>query len=148
VREARLLVRGNAVGFVVHGEDYFPLPENYGLVHDPTGTLIPRCTMYVCAYKLSHKFGVSMVPELREAATEYWGHSKEMRPGSVAIPKGPWQHRGHPSRILYVRKGKLANRYHHDFEVPVDLAVNRRGDALRLTLPEKCVVNERGFVWP
>jgi len=143
-----LMVRGDLVKFDLDDGRVVEVPEDFGLVHDPAGEVIDRCDMLVVSYRLTSRRRVPVQTGIAELAKDYFGDSKAVLSGSVAIPKGPWQPLGVVATVYYARYGHKQGLYYHPFEDRVELFKQARGKALLLRMPDKCVVNERGFVWP
>lgn len=168
---SHLLVRGDVISFVSveqtklkgplsdeekRNERKLPsdikIPRNYVLVHDTTGTILDRCDMYVVRWrKTSVRNASNMRTDMNEEALrnaqQYFG-ADDLRFGSVDIPKGPWHRVARIKHIRYRRVGVHSASYDHEYEVPVDLLYCKKPLAWRLPLPNGCIVDERGFVWP
>jgi hypothetical protein len=104
---------------------------------------------------------IELPKEVHDAALEYWGEDYKLKQGFVELPKGPWDRVGRIVRVYYDRYGELASPYQHPFKQEVkDAAVlykqqrsQRYGPkgahkAYRISLPDGCVINAHGFVWP
>lgn len=159
-----LLVRGDRISFVsleqidkvghhkldpVAMPSDVVLPESYVLVHDPGGTLLSKCDLYVVKWRSTAKNRATIVrPELMRTARAYFGSNSHITRGTVDIPKGRWQRVAKVQFIRYRREGDDNNNYEHEYDVPVDLMYCRTPLAWRLPLPEGCIVNARGFVRP
>jgi len=157
--EVPLLVRGDVVSCVLDDGRTVEFPESWGLVHDVSGKCVDRCEILVCPYTLTNTKSVALPPDIHDAALGYWGEGYELKAGLVELPRGPWDRVGRIVRVYYDRYGELASPYQHPFKDVDDTAVlyrQRRGQkygrsthkAFRISLPDGCVVNAHGFVWP
>jgi hypothetical protein len=158
-------VRGDYISFVSVeqaknvgcGPDYCPmalndkamppdikLPAGFVLVHDASGGVFNKCDFYCVRWHGAIREKVEISPADREIARRYF---KNARPqvGEVDTPVGPWRRICKVKFIRYRRPG-----YPRGFEHPYDPAVWLYGcdNALKLSLPGGCVVDDRGFVWP
>lgn len=159
-----MLVRGDRVSFVsverekqtgAHelDEKRMPsdivIPAGYVLVGDTTGAVFDRCNFYVVKWHDGgQRVGTAKGNEALQHAQEYFGDGATLRSGAVDIPKGPWQRVAKVKYIRYRRVGEHAGSYEHTYEIPVDLQYCKSPLAWRIPLPQGCVVDERGFVWP
>lgn len=154
-----LLVRGDVVSVVLEDGRTVEFPETWGLVHDPTGQCVDKCEVLVCPYTITHKRCVGLPPSIYDAALNYWGEGYELKAGTVVLPTGPWERVGRIVRVYYDRYGELASPYQHPFKDIEDTAVlyrqqrpqrygRRSHRSYRISLPDGCVINAHGFVWP
>jgi hypothetical protein len=146
-----LLVRGDLVSFALEGGAVVQVPKHFGLVHDTTGECFSKCKLFVCQYRLGGAGGDIGRGRAATVAGEYFGDTRTCRAGSVAIPRGPWQRIGVVEHVYYARYGSRKGYYEHGFkttEPRVTLHKQRSGKSLLLDLPDGCIVNWRGFVWP
>jgi hypothetical protein len=156
-----LLVRGDIVSYELADGRFVEHPESWGLVHDPVGSCVDPCEIFVCPYTLVSQSRTPLPHHISETAREYWGDGYELKSGSVVIPKGPWDRVGRIVRVYYDRYGELASKYQHPFkDVEGDEAFLYRQKrsqsfgpagshkAYRISLPDGCVINAHGFVWP
>lgn len=145
--DPRILIKGRAVALIMSDERLLVCPESHGIIHDPTGQLLPRCEVYIGAYQRSNE-----PVEMDTHGAQYFGPRYEATGASVAVPVGPWRPVRPTSQaraILYRRdRGVHASHkpFRHVFRHLVD--VERCGSMLRLRLPDGCVVSWRGFVKP
>lgn len=163
-RTGHLLVRGDNISFVSVEQvakvgrhkldaDKMPsdvvLPSNYVLVHDTTGSLLNRCELFIVRW---HKGGAESVPDEASAAVAdaraYFGSNVALQLGEVDVPKGPWHRVTKVAFIRYRRAGNTGGMYEHEFDAPVLLYDTVRPLAWKLALPDRCVVDARGFVRP
>lgn len=123
------------------------LPPKFGIIHDPEGVDLPKCNVYLGPYEISRKQAT-----LTKAAAAYFGHSYRGRVARVDVPKGPWNVVGSARVIFYERPGRYQGRYFHPFykkaAFPKPLLLRKCGAFFKLDLPDGCVVNDRGFVFP
>jgi hypothetical protein len=163
-RPVQLLVRADKVSFVSTEQvrrvgyhaldpDAMPsdieLPGNYVLVHDTAGELLNRCDFYIVRwYSDSGHFdhNRSSQKAVRDAKA-YFGSGASIRVGSVDIPDGPWKRETKVKCIRYRRHG-YDKLFEHTYEVPVHLFTTDKPLAWRVSLPDSCIVDERGFVRP
>lgn len=157
--DSPLLVRGDIVSVELTDGRTVEFPESWGLVHDVTGKCINKCEIFVCPYVAKNPIRHRLDSDIHQAATSYWGDDYSLRMGDVVIPDGPWQHVGHIVRIYYDRYGELASPYQHPFDSNEKsvLYKQKRGTrcvdgkihkTYRISLPDGCVINAHGFVWP
>lgn len=146
-----LLVRGDLVKLELVDGSILEVPDSWGLVHDVTGSLLHRCELILTRYQRVNKNTHIRSAKVKKAAIGYFGvGASDLLVGSVEIPRGPWQHIGGVSVIYYQRWGskRKSGLYHHDFEFPIPIYIQKDKKAYRLALPDACIVNSRGFVWP
>lgn len=157
--EVPLMIRGDLVGFEMKGGKLAEvwLPGDWGLIHDPLGECIPRCTLYIAPYRVSGNRPRNVPDSMVEVATDYFGNALPLYDAELVIPSGPWDRVGRVVRIYYDRYGHLKGPYQHPFEVAVNLSRQRnaqvypggqRTRAYRLTLPDGCIIDAHGFVKP
>lgn len=144
-----LLVKGTGVVLDFDDGAFLEYPDSWGLVHDPEGSCFPRCQIYVCPYSLLSPLGDGLDPKRGRIASAYWGRKASLYEGLVEIPPGPWQRLSAlVTTIYYDRQGNLAYRYKHDFKHPVPIYECQTTGSGKLALPDDCVVDAHGFVWP
>lgn len=154
--EAPFLIRGDIVTFEMEKGPDISLPKSWGIIHDPVGTCFPRCELFIAPYRKTHTKRISVDTEVASVAEEYFGSGKPMYEATIDIPVGPWNRVGRTTRILYDRYGELQDAYQHPFERPVplyrqvhaQLLLGKKVRAYRLALPDACIINAHGFVWP
>ena len=143
-----LLIRGDLVKLELEDEQILDIPEYWGLVHDVDGKLLGRCELVICPYELVSENIEGLPQNVVKAAVSYYGGGKRLVKGSVEIPNGPWQFIGDAVFIYYARYGKKRGLYQHPFEEPVPVFQQKYGECFKLKLPNKCIIDSRGFVWP
>lgn len=141
-------MRGDVVKLKLRNGRMLNVPDDWGMVHDPTGTCINRCDVYLTRYVIKNPVVTQMEPKFASIARAYFGDLKNLVAGSVELPRGPWHLIGQVERIFYARYGNLEGMYYHPFKLPVDLHEQQGGGAYLLSLPERCVIDSHGFVWP
>lgn len=125
------------------------IPRGYVLIHDTRGNLLSKCDLYIVKWHNAASILLSDLPHQQlKAAQTYFGAQTPIKCGRVDIPDGPWRELGPVRFIRYFRAGKQQDDYEHEFDPPVDLCDQKQPLAWRLPLPDLCVVDDRGFVWP
>lgn len=124
------------------------LPPDFGHVHDQDGELLDRCDVYLCRYRIDRRSRISIPDELLRQAHDYYGEDARLVRARVEIPDGPWQRVGVVETIWYTRYGKEEGPWFHPFEDKAELLKSRCCQAYLLRLPDGCIVNDRGYVWP
>lgn len=124
-------------------------PRGFVLVHDTTGRLLEKCDLYVVKWRPGGAKNApsDVLADAREYFVDQSGRALPIRYGSVEIPAGSWSKIARVKYIRYRRAGRI-KPMEHEYQVPVDLRYCRRPLAWRLPLPDGCVVDDRGFVWP
>lgn len=160
LEETPLLVRGDVVSCEMTDGSTVEFPESWGLVHDPVGSCVDECEIFVCPYTTTGVLRHTVPSEVMDAAQSYWGDEYRLQEGMVELPNGPWERVGRIVRIYYDRYGELASPYQHPFKENVkDAAVlykqrspqkygRSSRKAYRISLPDGCVINAHGFVYP
>lgn len=149
-----LLVRGDVVSVELSDGRTVEFPESWGLVHDPSGACSDSCEVYVCPYTVSGPLSRRIDTEIHKTAVSYWGEGYQLLSGRVVLPTGPWQRVGVIVRVYYDRYGELKSKYQHPFKDKSAILykqsrnMNGRQRAYRISLPDGCVVDSHGFVWP
>lgn len=138
-------IKGRRVAFEMEGGRIHTLPPSYGMIHDPTGKFFPKCHVFFGPYQRTE------TPVSKTSLeTAYYGSNYPGKEARLELPRGPWRIVGNVVQIFYWRPGRHEGAYFHPFATqtqrPLQLA--QSGRFYRLSLPESCVVNERGFVWP
>jgi len=125
------------------------LPGGYVVVHDTTGNLLSKCDLYIVKWYSLQGVSVSDLPHRElSAARKYYGAKTPIKVGSVDVPDGSWSEVGDVQFIRYFRAGHAQDTYEHMFDPPVKVYDCDSPLAWRLPLPEGCIVDDRGFVWP
>lgn len=143
-----LLVKGDAVKLDLEDGREIKIPKGWGFIHDPTGRYCNRCDIYIAQYRISNPAVTPIEPEIAPIARSYFGDLKDLNEGLVELPTGPWHRIGRVVQICYDRYGERQHPYYHPFKSPVDLLRQADDGAYLLTLPDRCVVDSHGFVWP
>lgn len=161
-----VLVRGDLSALDLDDGTTLTVPKKFGLIHDPTGLVLNRCDIYITRYTISTK-PVGAIPQrIAKFVDAYLGKETPRVRVAVEIPKGPWHRLGVIRTVHYVRRNtedaKKDGLFYHDFdgsEGPLsytfsdrdpttEILESRSMRAFKLELPDGCIVNERGFVWP
>ena len=143
-----LLVKGDLVKLDLENDKPIELPKHWGFIHDPTGEYCNRCDIYIAAFRISNPDVTHLSPKVSSIARAYFGDLKNLREGTVELPTGPWHRVGRVTQIWYDRYGDRHGPYFHPFKQPIDLHRQADGKAYLLSLPDRCVVDSHGFVWP
>lgn len=143
-----LLVRGDVVKLELDTGRVIEVPETWGIIHDPTGEYANRCDVYIAEYRIGTPNRTPLAPQLSSIARAYFGDLENLRDGTVDLPTGPWHRVGRVVRIYYARYGNQKGLYFHPFKMAVDLHEQQGGGAYLLQLPDGCVIDSHGFVWP
>jgi len=143
-----LLVLGEEVSFLWgEEENIIACDPDYLLVRDLSGDIWNPCDLHVLP-ALRNQVGLGKaLSDTEELAQKYYGKGARLQEVDLARPSGPWQHRGRIDTIWYKRRGRYQGRYTHRFAFPIALQAQGHR-AYRLRLPEGCVANDRGIVWP
>lgn len=129
------------------------LPPTYGIIHDPEGTSLPRCLVFFGPYR-----STANPVKLDRTARKYFGSSYQPVAASVDIDvHGNWIP-VNPSlvvQIWYLRRGDVGvkgphqGRFFHPFKsVTPPLVLSKCGRNYCLEMPNGCIINDRGFVFP
>lgn len=147
-----LLIKGDLVKIELIDGDIIQLPDDWGMAHDPFGVCMPKCTFVVCPYVFVRTVDAVPDEELRILADAYFGKGYPLFEAMVELPTGPWQRVGQAAQIYYARHGKIHGLFHHPYkdreDFPVMLDVNRKQTGYRIHMPDGCIVNAHGFVFP
>lgn len=159
-----IIVKGNQVAFATESASRenprsiptpdLRLPPRYGIIHDPKGEKLPRCTVYFGPYKI-----VRGTPQMTPEARKYFGSRYEAAVVEVSRPNpsnSTWEPVALVTHIFYVRGSRgngayAKGAYHHTF-ARSPLTLDKSGKFYRLSLtpgsPNACIVDDRGFVFP
>lgn len=146
-----LMIRGDIVSFELDSGRTVRLKKNFGMVYDPTGRIINRCDVYLCQYTIDIDSTPKMTTNMRKVSHEYFGSDARLVRAFVELPKGPWNRLGVVETIHYARYGKHEGPWYHPFEdtdPQVELHKSSCCNAYRLQIPDGCIINAHGFVWP
>jgi hypothetical protein len=166
-KNAALICMGRHIIFEFDDCDDLQLPPRWGMLRDPSGTFWPSCSL------LFTRFTQGSEEDETKPARNYFGRNAEILRGHVDVPphdlKHGWREVGIVKQIFYERAGtKAPGRFKHKFndprgwmwlvalfkkrvsETPAVLFEYDRGgvSALRLELPDGCLVDERGIALP
>ena len=140
-----IVIKGSKVEFTLKDGRTFKLPRDYGMIHDPDGAELNRCTFYFASYAKTGK----PAKKTSRKATRYFGKKYVLKETRVTIPEHGWTDIGEAVEIRYERtKGsQYAAKYFHVFKKRSPM-LSRSGRCYRLELKDGCVVDDRGFVMP
>ena len=143
-----VLIKGYGVKFERTAGKAIVLPYRYGIIHDPEGTILPPCNVYFGPYTISKR----VVEAPSRAAREYFGRDYKLRYITVAIPSGTWKPVGEVAVLHYVRTEGSAHGgpYFHPIKQPLNPSapLTKNGRFYKIAMPDGCVINWRGFVFP
>jgi hypothetical protein len=148
-----IVIKGSKVSFLMADGTTYRLPSSYGIIHDPDGTDLQRCTVYFGPYTRTRR----PVSKPSRKATRYFGHKYIQREGRVNVPDGPWTDIGEAVKIFYERTpgSQYEGPYFHNFKQRYFFVFMQRHPMLstckryyRLQLKDGCVIDDRGFVFP
>jgi hypothetical protein len=138
-----ILVKGGRVDLYLENESSpVVLPPDYGLVHDPNGRDLDKCSLFVGPIEVTDEPISQMPPE----AVEYFGSDYEARKAFLDVPNEGWNLVGRVVEIVYFRPGKLEDDWRHKFDAPQELY--RSGGWYLLRFPEDCKLTHRGIEKP
>lgn len=157
-----IFVRGDIVSIVLTSGIEVVMPEEWGLIHDPSGNSIDRCEVFVTPYAEVTRSRARKSNEVGSDAKAYFGSDTRTVDVSIDIPSGPWKRVGYISCINYDRHGNLEGPYYHDTDVPKrpserailfeqtksEVLCGVRCRPFRISLPDGCRINAHGFIWP
>lgn len=155
-------VKGSEVSFRLTSGKTLALPPRFGILHDAEGDRLPKCTVYFGPFTYTRKHA-----KADQLSKEYFGDGYDLRVAKIPLPPKDaiWKSAGEAVQIFYYRPGEHEADYEHGFggskgsilslfkdeqkETPVRVSVTKgRRKWYRLELPETCVLNWRGFVFP
>jgi hypothetical protein len=156
------MIRGDIVSLELTTGMVVELPDDWGLIHDPSGIGVDRCELFIAPFIMGRRMNNSHLSKVGDDARSYYGYDQELHGVTVEIPEGPWERVGDIAVINYDRHGELKGPYYHDTDVPKrrsERAIlmrqrtpkplfGRRVKAFRISLPDGCRINAHGFIWP
>ncbi len=143
-----LLVKGDVHSLEFEDGRNLSLPRGWGMVHDPSGQQIGRCTVLLMKYNRALESANPITDIERKAAQDYFGQSYEPVRVILDFPTGKWQSGGRITEVRYARRGKFGGEWRHRFKKAVRLCIHASPRAYKLELPDDCVLDVRGFVRP
>lgn len=144
-----LLVKGDVRRLTLTSGEEIQLPSAFGMVHDPDGIVMDRCTVLVLLYTHVAHGELPITHAERKAAEKYFGNDYEAVRVLVDFPTPLWILAGNVRAIEYARKGQRRGRRRHLFKGEATrLFAHRTLRAFKLVLPDGCVLDARGFVDP
>lgn len=143
-----LLVKGDVHSLGFEDGRSLELPRGWGMVHDPSGQQIGRCTVLLMQYSRASQDTNPVTDIERNAARDYFGKGYEPVRVILDFPIGKWQSVGRITEVRYARRGKFRGEWRHQFKQAVRLCIHASPRAYKLELPADCVLDVRGFVRP
>jgi hypothetical protein len=129
-------------------------PKEFVVVHDVSGKQRRSCDFYICrqtSLPSGNSAGRHAAQEAVVAAKKWFGADEPTRGRGVELPDPPWQRGPQIDEIWYRRHAVegLSGRYEHPYKPSVPLYVSSQArDGWRIALPDGCIVDHRGFVYP
>jgi hypothetical protein len=143
------LVKGDQVSFVRMRDGHvIYMPPSHVMVHDVHGELARTCDLFIVPYAHVKNGTSDSDKSLRSKAVDYYGKQTPLETGTIDVPTTGWHRVAATYAIRYRRMGRHRGLYEHDFSELPWLEQSRDALAYKLPLPEGCVLNERGIVWP
>lgn len=145
-RGGRLLILGGRLDLYMDDGTTFVCPPEYGLVHDPSGRNLDKCSLWLAPIEATGE----RIEKLSEDELEWFGNDYEARGATVDLPADGWELQGHVAELVYFRSGRWEDDWRHPFDPPQPLFESRRTGkpTYWLRLPADCVISWRGFVKP
>jgi hypothetical protein len=144
-----IVIMGDEVAFGVHGSDEEVVcPDEFVIVHDVSGKILRACDFYVLRNRgvIRGDSGVSEVAY--QTARRWYGDRLSLEKYRVDLPDSGWQRVGKIDAIRYRRLGVLGEAYQHPYDPPIVLYRSLGERGWKCALPDGCIVDERGFVYP
>lgn len=148
-----MLMRGNRVVLIeADDESQIIIPDDFWIIWDRSGHHLRRCDIYLLRCRPVSARNVEFDPQDLSEAEDYWGPRDRWTPWQFTIPRGDWKKIAQVVRIGY-RRGRTGNWLHPGpdeppFEKPATLYQSASGDGWRIRLPNDCVLDDRGFIYP
>ncbi len=147
-----MLLRGNRITLIADDDvSSFDIPADYWMLWDKSGRILRRCDVYILRCSQVSMRNVEFDPSDLSEAEDYWGSRDRWRGYGFDIPGGPWKKVCKLARVGY-RRGRTGNWMHPGpSEPPLDHPVwleESPGQAWRLRMPNGCVLDDRGFIFP
>jgi len=135
------------------------------MIHDPSGRDWPKCSLLIVPVGRS-RVRKATDEEYEGAPKHYLGRDHNPKVVQVTFPSSStaeWKRIGELRRIDYVRGGtKAPGGYKHHINKPrgvyrvthllrggdQPVVVSKLGSAYRLDLPNGCIIDDRGIVYP
>lgn len=146
-------VRGDAVKLDLDDGQSIEFPRPWGMVQDPSGTILSRCEVLILPYEVDLTQEVLDAKQCARSAREYFGSKTKLYWGDLEVPRGRWERVGRVVHVIWYRRyGFASGNFYHPFkqsmQTPVDVHRLKSGKAYKLSLPDGCVLTRHGFVWP
>lgn len=128
-------------------------PAEFVVVQDVSGSRKRACDFYICRASERRSIradGRHVSDAAVDAAKRWYGGDGHVAGRTVNVPDGPWHREAQIDAIWYRRHAVrgLGGRYEHSYSPSVPLYVSSRPKGWRVALPDGCIVDERGFVYP
>lgn len=123
------------------------LPPSLVVAHDSTGKLLSPCDIYFLKWRATPGGAKRVDPDTLRAFRGYYGNNAVPRVGELSMPRGRWRRTSLIKFIRYSRAG-YSVPFEHEYAEAVWLYASGDSEAWRLSLPEGCVIDSRGFVRP
>lgn len=145
---------------MLHGRDVKAKRARDGMLYDEDGEFWPKCSLLITPFENGRK------QSDHKRGREFFGRKTKVFEGHVDLPPkslSGWTEVGEVKTVFYDRAGKYDGPFRHEFNKPRGLWVLlwpfkrgskqpailfRRGDSMRVELPEGCIVDDRGIVVP
>jgi hypothetical protein len=141
-----ILVKGGEVDLIMrhdNGREHtLVLPKGYGMVHDPSGRFLDKCSLFFGPVVVTQE-RIGKVPK---SAVEYFGEGYDAKKARIDVPAGKWKSVGVVTEIIYYRPGEYEGDWKHEFSEPQHLEQNGRW--YRMKLPRGCRITWRGIERP
>lgn len=140
-----ILIKGSHVQFETKDGRRIKVPTRNGLIHDTEGTTYSKCKIYVGPYTKTRE-----LIEPPKDAKDYFGKSYAVRRGTVNVPTNGWKLIDEIRQVFYLRTSgsRYQGKYFHLFDKRQVVLLSKSGKFYCLELPDRCIVNWRGFVFP
>jgi hypothetical protein len=137
-------IESNRVAFEMSDGKILKLPAGYGTIHDPDGTLLPKCDVFFGPFKKTGRKA-----EMTRSQRRYFGSDYKAKLATLPnIPREGWKPlKTKVVQIFYVRRGTRApGGFHHPFKRGLTLSKN--GRLYKLSAGAGCLIDDRGYVYP
>jgi hypothetical protein len=154
-----VICKGTRVVFEMKDDSVVRPPAGYGMMHDPSGKHWSACALLIGPFTRGVQVQDEDVPT---KAKQYLGRTYHVHKGEMSLPPksmSAWTKVGECAQILYVRGGRKApGGFHHEFGRTGTIfslfkgvgraQLYRCGRFYQLRLGRKCMLDERGVIWP
>ena len=158
---ASAICMGRQVEIDLIGGKTIVAPKRAGMLYDSSGDEWPNCSLLIAAFSQGRHRDSS------SGGKDYFGKKAEVFAGDCKTPPvslASWRKVGEVEAVFYSRAGtKAPGDFEHQFHKPRGLwrlifpfksaskkpvILYKLGKALRLELPEGCMVDDRGIILP